>query len=113
MTEIAAELFEDRFASDGVGSERAVGIAERARIDVLERAHVGRQSVELRTEARFGLAQRLIARAGLQLFVWNEALAIEGISKLVLEVLDLVEIASPVERTVLGTGAAQKRHRVS
>src|SRR3954447_6943679 len=112
MAKIAAQLREQRLARRAVGRQRPVRVAVRAGVDVIERRDVGRQRIEIRTEAGLHVAERLVARADVQDVVRDEAFAAEELADLVLEVLHLVQRGGPGETPLPGPRPPAQRERV-
>ena len=76
--------------------------------EVAERAHVGRERVQLDAEACLGLAERVADGPRLPLRLGQEAEPPEVAADVVLEVLDLVEVAGPVDVAVARAAPAEQ-----
>src|SRR6185436_13068496 len=63
---------------------------------------------EVRAQPRLAVTQRRLAGAGVELGVAQEAGAAEGPAHVLLEVLDLVEVAGPVDPPLAGAAPAQQ-----
>ncbi len=65
-----------------------------------------------RADARFRVAERLVARARVKLCVRHESCAAGQCADLAFEILDLVEVVAPVQEA-LGTGVTAQVHCIA
>src|SRR3954454_21287555 len=89
--------------------QRAVGIPVRAVAVRRQRIHVSGKGIQIRAEARFGIAKRLGASAGVEIGVAHQAGAESEIPDLAFKVLDLIKITGPMQRPVAGMAAERNR----
>ncbi len=105
----AVLLTKHTLARDGRRGGRAVVVAVRTVRFAAQRSHVSRQRVEIGAHPGFGIAERLIARAGVELRVAHEAGATGKGADLALEVVKLIEVARPVQRALVAMTAQRDR----
>src|SRR5690349_8908903 len=97
MTIIAAQI-EEVSASILACQRRApILIAKMALRIFRQRAHIGRQGVEIGAESCLGITQRRAARAGKVICVAHKSAAAKRISNVAFEILNLIEVCRPMD----------------
>src|SRR5687767_6826108 len=113
MTDATAQTAEQQFASLASSGEGTVGVAIRTGVHLIERVDIGRECIELGTEAGLRIAERLIPGAGCVNVVREKPETIEYLADLMLQVLYFVEIAGPVQAALAAPLAPQERDGVA
>src|SRR5206468_3996243 len=81
----AIQRLKNSFPRRAVCRKRAIRVSIWTGMNVGQRGNVSGQRVEFRAKARFGIAQRLTAGAGVEQGVAHETIAIERASDVILE----------------------------
>ena len=93
---------ENLLAGCGGDAERAAARAIRTGAGECERFHIRGQRIEIRAHARLGIAERLVARAGVELRIGHEAGATGQSAYLAFEVLHFIKVARPMQHALIG-----------
>ena len=93
---------EDLLTGSSDDTQRAAGAAVRADAVGDERFHIRGQRIEIGAYSRLGIAERLAARAGVELRIRHQSGATGQGADLAFKVLHFIKVAAPMQHALIG-----------